>query len=549
LKLKKIVHMPLIAMLIISMVIFVPPAMSATVIYVDDDEATIVNTANLTCTTDFYVPINVSDVSDMATFAFKLSYNTTLLDAVDVIKGPDIVPIAQQWLPDVGGVWTPIYDSAGYVWVGCIIQAGSEYTGSTTLATVKFHITFAPDRVVGTDLNVTCDLHLYDTELKNSMAAPIMHTTTDGTYIYTRPAIVPGEVTCDFDMPSTAYVNDIVTCTWTGDAGTGATITNYDWSLTGPGSWTDVGNQPVVKFECTGVGIVTVTLNATNDFGDSDVKSKDCDQREKLGPIIDLYSSTNRWCGVDTDEDKVGKGEGLPCDALSPDVNITLFAEVTYNGAPVNHVLVAFEVRWMYNLSWCEYNPDNTTWQFVNQCVTFRTGETDKTGIAKIWFRVPTPCTGQMFGKWQAWAKAKVQEVPIEDTMKFDVGYLVILCDMDIFPPYPDAFVREESCLTANITYKSISWIPRPVTFVVVIYDECDVPIGQLVVATNTEPAAYCNPSTAFVEVGCIPIPQYAYVGFGKVYASAFTTLPHLCGVAYCPEIVVDPIEITWSGA
>jgi len=116
------------------------------------------------------VDVNITGVSDMATFAFKLSYNTTLLDVVEVIKGSQIVPIAVQWLPEVGGVWTPIYDSAGYVWVGCIIQAGSEFTGNATLVTINFTATEVGD----------CTLHFYDTELKNSMALPIFHNWYDG---------------------------------------------------------------------------------------------------------------------------------------------------------------------------------------------------------------------------------------------------------------------------------------------------------------------------------------------------------------------------------
>jgi hypothetical protein len=520
------------------------------------DDIQYVTESDLVCT-NFNATVTVTGVSDMKGVGIKLLYNASLIHGVRVYA-TGITSSATSWLPVNGsGVFNPdlpptINNSysgdQGRVWFS--LWGFTPFTGSGAVMIIEFHIELAPPYgtvVVPENKTVSCALDLYDTEVLDSAADPITHTVTDGSYTYIRPQKVVGTPTAVCSVtPATQYTGNDVTFDSAGSDDGGAPPATYAWDVGSDGSVDATG--ATVVWPCSTPGHYNVTLNVTNNLGLWDTAFCEWDCIEMLGPIIDIYTSTNRWCGVDTDPDKVGVGAGMPADALSPDVNVSIFAEVTYNGAPVNHVLVAFEVRWMWAIDWCAYVPDNTTWELIDECVLFRTAETNKYGIAQIWFRVPTPCDGQMFGKWKAWGKAKVQEVPIEDTMEFDVGYLVTMCELIVDPgPYIKAWETPGDCLNATITYKSISWIPRPVKFFIVIYDECDVPLGQMWVDVVTEPAYYCSPTSGMVEIGCIPIPQWAYVGLGKVYASAFTDFPHECGQAYSPELSAG-IAIDWIG-
>jgi hypothetical protein len=119
----------------------------------------------------FTVDVNVTDVTNMGAFEFKLAYNTTLLDAVNVTPGPQLGPtVVEKWLPEVGGEWTPIRDADGYVWVGCIIKWGKEINGSAILVTINFTATEAGD----------CTLHFYDTGITDQYGLMLDHEAFDG---------------------------------------------------------------------------------------------------------------------------------------------------------------------------------------------------------------------------------------------------------------------------------------------------------------------------------------------------------------------------------
>lgn len=536
----------------------IPSVFAQPVISIGDYE--FVTETDLVCTY-FNVTVDVTGVADMKGVGIKMTYNATLIHSVRVYPTA-ITSDATKWLPTnaTGGFnfdQDPVINNTiPQVWINA--WGFTPYTGSGSVFIIEFHIELAPPYgtvTVPENKTVSCALDITEFEVLDSSADPIPGTTaTDGSYTYIRPQKVVGTPTAVCNVnPSSVYEGTNVNFdgSLSDDGGTGTGLT-YLWDVNSDGTF-DINTTIAVSTWANPVaGTFNVTLTVVNDIplNNTVASPQYWDVIAKAGALIDLYTSPNRWCGIDTSSslpgEGVGKGPGMPCDALSPDVNFTLFAEVTYNGAPVNHVLVAFEVRWMWEIDWNTYDPDNSTWTFKDECVLFRTAETDKDGIARIWFRIPTPCTGQMFGKWKAWAKAKVQEVPIEDSMDFDVGYLVTMSSLTILNPYPSAFIRESDSLRANITFKSISWIPRTVKFFLVVYDECDVPLGQAWVDLTTEPAYYCSPTGGTIEIGGILIPQYAYVGYGKVYASAFTDFPHNCGQAYCPELGVTDIYIDW---
>lgn len=130
-------------------------AASVTTLYVDSEVDIVVHEGEV-----FTVDINIDNVADLSAFGFKLSYNTTMLDALDAVKGP---------FPSVSYVTTEIYEPEGYVW---IYGSCASADGSGTLATITFNVTYADGR--------TCTLHLFDTALYDSAIQPIDHVTLDG---------------------------------------------------------------------------------------------------------------------------------------------------------------------------------------------------------------------------------------------------------------------------------------------------------------------------------------------------------------------------------
>jgi len=190
LKEKKLGYISMIAMLVLSMVIMIAPARSGVypggagcTIWVDDQAAHFgpsPDPGNLTCTTDFNVSINLQNApaspGGVAAWEFKLSYNSTLLNASYVYRPPAWPEPPYTWLPKGADMlWHPdtlptINDPGGYVWVGCSIPGGSELYGNWTLVTIEFNAT-----EVG-----SCVLDLYATKLYDSFVTPIVHTALDG---------------------------------------------------------------------------------------------------------------------------------------------------------------------------------------------------------------------------------------------------------------------------------------------------------------------------------------------------------------------------------
>ncbi|MDI6904744.1 MAG: cohesin domain-containing protein [Candidatus Bathyarchaeia archaeon] len=119
---------------------------------------------------NFTININISGVVDLYGWEFKLRWNSTLLDAVNVVEG--------SFLKQGGNTLfiTPtINNTEGYMIVDCTLLGDIPgVSGNGTLATVEFHV-----KTVG-----ECTLDLYDTILVSSAEQPIPHTAIDG-YYYT----------------------------------------------------------------------------------------------------------------------------------------------------------------------------------------------------------------------------------------------------------------------------------------------------------------------------------------------------------------------------
>lgn len=126
----------------------------------------------------FTVDIYVSDIVDLYNFTFKLGYNTTLLNAINLEIGPFLNP--------------PIYtykfmidDASGeiYLWVWSE-DGAAPASGSGVLATITFKVTEATTWTKYHPNILSCSFHLYDTMLKTYLGVEVSHDTVDGTYYY-----------------------------------------------------------------------------------------------------------------------------------------------------------------------------------------------------------------------------------------------------------------------------------------------------------------------------------------------------------------------------
>lgn len=136
---------------------------STTTIYVDPQTSLGIIDQNFT------VNINISDVVDLYGWEFKLGWNATILDVVDVREGSFLKSSSDTFFT------FKVNNTAGYILADCTLLGNTPgVTGNGTLATVEFHVeTFGE-----------CILDLYDTKLVSSTEQPITHATIDG-YYYT----------------------------------------------------------------------------------------------------------------------------------------------------------------------------------------------------------------------------------------------------------------------------------------------------------------------------------------------------------------------------
>jgi hypothetical protein len=105
--------------------------------------------------------------------------------------------------------------------------------------------------------------------------------------------------------------------------------------------------------------------------------------------------------------------QGFNNVAFKPSDQVTLYANVTYNDAPLANIPVAFQI----------IGAVNTTYPLT----LFRTQQTNNNGIANITFIIPSfndDAEDSILGTWQAYATTKINGDPIKDALTFQVKSL-----------------------------------------------------------------------------------------------------------------------------
>jgi hypothetical protein len=236
---------------------------------------------------------------------------------------------------------------------------------------------------------------------------------------------------------------------------------------------------------------------------------------KRLGLVIDEYTQYPDPYG--------GQGPNMPSDMFAPQAEVCLFAQVLYNGDPVQQKLVAFQV----------------THGDIN---IYREDFTDENGIASVCFRIPWPCVdpaGQILGLWTEISTVEVAEQIANDTLSWMVWWPVEVVSVTA---KASDYIKDKTGTMPNmeftVEYRTMSMQLIPVLLTVEVYDELGYHIGSAVFATTVGwgeyhvPLEFKNYTADFV----VPMPTNAAVGTATVYANAFSDYPWNGGVPYCPE-------------
>ena len=247
-----------------------------------------------------------------------------------------------------------------------------------------------------------------------------------------------------------------------------------------------------------------------------------------FGCSINVYGSngSNMYRAIDLYTQKEpysGRGPNQPADAFAPQEEVILYAYVTYRDDPVPGKLVSFQL----------YGPSNSV---RNLSITL-TSVTNMNGIANVSFRMMTLDSypeETIFGIWTAVASVDIAGVVVSDTLTFNVGWIVQILDLktvDKNNVLKVAFMKNES-LCFRITVKNIAITSRIATLIIEAYDNLSVFLGKIVL-----PDKNIEPGITVLFIPDIIIPESASLGEGIAFANAYTRLPSVGGIPWCPQV------------
>ena len=307
--------------------------------------------------------------------------------------------------------------------------------------------------------------------------------------------------------PSIIEVEEEVTFDASSSTADGGRIVSYKWDF-GDGTTMTV-TAPIVTHAYMKIGTFEVRLVVADSEG---LESSTSQMIQVVtGVIIDLYTQHPHPYG----------GQGLNCvsDAFAPQQEVVLFAKVTYHKEPLYTKIVSFEV----------HSP--------NEAFTlFRTTTTSIHGIATMSFTVPGQfenLTDTIFGTWFVRASVEVLGQKANDTLTFQVGWIVELfkvepCDHE--GNVKTGFAKEETAYF-KVYAENIAFVNKNVTITVLVMDDLNVPVGLVTLNDLILPPGIT------ILLADLEIPKWAFAGFGTVHVNAFTDSLEEGGVAYCPEI------------
>jgi PKD repeat protein len=294
-------------------------------------------------------------------------------------------------------------------------------------------------------------------------------------------------------------------------------IATYTWDF-GDGSPIVTVDTPIITHAYTNMGTYTVILRVTDLDGRNGTVSQEVEVI--LERLIDVFIGTGTG---PYPAPYGGQGPDKVADMFEPQKTVCVYANVTYNGDPVQSKLVTFIVISPHNLH--DFS---------------RTAITNGTGYAYIEFGLPWPCVdpvNEIFGIWNITVKVDIRSQVVEDTVAFKVWWLI---DVTEVVPKATEFVKGDlACF--NITFRTYRMQPIDTVLEISVYDDLNVSFGSVRVelgGIGWGNYTWCQ----FKEYNCtfcIEVPKWAFVGTGTAYVNFFhydPTNPYNMGSPYCPE-------------
>jgi len=469
------------------------------------------------------VAIHITDVVDLWSWKVRLTWDNTMLEILDKAQGEFHPPAPTLFLGvpnQAAGEIPELSDTS-------IAVPKQGVTGSGNLAYIRFNLFSNPGEcyvraldVIG--LNDAGDSITIDPITQGHLELPpppptppiARFTPEHSTFVY-----VCENVTLDARMSEGGW--DTVP-----EAGEYCPIVEYKWEIDegcdGSIEYTLYDAYLVDAYHCEAPGDVCINLtvyapdptdpDTHPDYYPYDTETHTIHQITRpLGPAIDVYT------------DRGGEGPGYDethtpypyktswSDAYGPQEEVLVCAKVTYNDEPVEHKLVAFEVK----------DPTGTT-------RLTRTAFTNEEGIACVTFRIPWEggAAEDMFGAWAIIGTVDIAGDVVDDICKFKFGYILNIAEVII----TGSPLYKGDDLSVSVDIDNLSWNSQDTYLTIVLYDECGVPIGM---ATDDV--------TVMGEDGMSPIytitiPTWAFVGTGLAYSNLFTAAPSAGGTPWCPE-------------
>jgi hypothetical protein len=124
----------------------------------------------------FVINVEILNVQNLRAFEFKLEYNTTLLDVMQVVQGYFFPPSPRASIEKL-----EINETIGLIWMRASLSASEPArSGSGTLARIAFSVSINST----SNEEVCCALTLYDTLLYDDSMATIVHNSIAGLYFF-----------------------------------------------------------------------------------------------------------------------------------------------------------------------------------------------------------------------------------------------------------------------------------------------------------------------------------------------------------------------------
>ena len=229
------------------------------------------------------------------------------------------------------------------------------------------------------------------------------------------------------------------------------------------------------------------------------------------GGEIDLFTQKEPYSG---------KGLNISSDAFGLGEDVQIYALATYNGDPLENILVAFEIS----------GPKNP----VENITCHRAVSTNETGIATVSFRVPN-LKETAFGEWTVVGNAKIANLTVKDSVKFKVGWIVEIISIKTINEnhVPQEKFPRGRYVGIELVLRNIAMTPKVVYLTATVYDLLNKPVNSTELKNFVVP-----PNEILVNAYLfLYLPRTTQVGNATVYACAYTSSVALNELAYCPEV------------